>query len=135
MNASLAISPAHPAGHHGARTFLVVSLAALVLIIALTIILPLQQPIPQIDAELPEYALEKHGNDAQLAKQCLKTGEGYLFWNPQSHRFGIVCWLGDRWGIVILTSAWVVITAFVTKCARAREYMKRQGYRDLFEDK
>jgi hypothetical protein len=89
-------------------------------------------PLPQVDVPLSVHALVEHGQDAATAKQCLEGREGFLFFNPQSQRWAIVCWLGDRWGIVILTAAWAIITAYVcTKLKngkRVEEYFRRQGY-------
>lgn len=91
--------------------------------------------LPQIQVPLSEHALEKHGHDAEIAQQCLSGKEGFLFVNPATQHIAIVCWLEDRWGIVILCAlTFTVITAFV--CAKLKtkekmtEYMHRQGYQD-----
>ena len=78
-------------------------------------------------------AFAQHGDDAAAAKQCTDGQQaGYLFFNDRSQRWAVACWLGDRWGIVILTAAWLVITAYVTTklkdVERMRRYMERQGY-------
>ncbi len=93
------------------------------------------QRLPRVNAPLSQHALEKHGDDANQAKQCLSGTEGFLFFNPETKRTAIVCWLEDRggWGIVILCAlTFTVITAFVSKKLRdrqaVRDYFERQGY-------
>ncbi len=123
----IAQSPRKP-GHHTLMVLLV--LAALIGLVSL---MALQQ-LPQIQVPLSEHALEVHGSDAQQAKGCMEGRTGFLFWNPQTQRWAVWCWLGDRWGVVILTSAWLVITAFVVSklktVKRMREYMRRNGYQE-----
>ncbi len=91
--------------------------------------------LPPIDSALSAHAINEHGNDATTAKQCSDEQQpGYLFFNPDSQRWAVVCWLGDRWGIVILTATWLVITAYVTSklktLEKMRKYMQRQGYKE-----
>ncbi len=91
-------------------------------------------PLPRVDLPLPAHAVLTHGEDADQAKQCLDGRKGYLFYNPDTRRAAVVCWLGDRWGIVILCAVTMsVITAFVCKKLKDAEHMKkyfeRQGYR------
>ena len=89
-------------------------------------------PLPQLTVPIPAHALEKHNQDAVLANQCLQGPEGYLFHNPGNDRSAVVCWLGDRWGIVILDKDMKEITSWVTNklksIEKVVEYMARQGY-------
>jgi hypothetical protein len=91
--------------------------------------------LPRIQAPLSAHAVAQHGDDAAEAKKCTDGEQaGFLFFNPRSQRWAVACWLGDRWGIVILTAAWLVITAYVTtklkNVDRMRRYMERQGYEE-----
>lgn len=105
----------------------------LVVLVSLALITMIDQ-LPRMAVPLSEHAIAQHGGDAVTAKQCLDDDQltPTLFWNPTSQRWGVACWLGDRWGLIILTATWLVITAFVTTKLRSREqvsrYMKRRGY-------
>ncbi len=107
-----------------------------VLFLLSSLVLPVMiDHLPRVEGPLSEHALSEHGRDAATAKRCSDEQQpGYLFFNPDSQRWAIVCWLGDRWGIVILTATWLVITAYVTNklktLERMRRYMGRQGYQE-----
>lgn len=126
MNATLS----HP-GHSIPRTVLTVMLMAL----AAAWLPALIDRLPRVEAPLSAHAVAQHGHDASAAKKCTDGNQaGFLFFNSRSQRWAVACWLGDRWGIVILTAAWLVITAYVTTklkdAERMRKYMKRQGYEE-----
>ncbi len=122
--------------HHASRRrsswTLFILIATAVLIAALAAMV---QPLPQISAPLSEHALISHGDDAVTARQCLDGKDGWIFYNPKSGRFAFVCWLEDKWGIVILSITFSIITAFFTKQLKTidqvRRYLKRQGYEEL----
>lgn len=90
--------------------------------------------MPALEVPLSMHALERHGQDAVSAKECLQRGDALHYWNPLKSRHAVACWLEDqhRWGIVILDAALIVITAFVTNKWRKKkwldEYMNRKGY-------
>lgn len=109
-----------------------VILTAVLVIISLAVML---DHLPRAAGPVSDHAVAQHGQDAEKAAQCGSGQQaGYLFWNPQTHRWALACWLGDRWGIVILTAAWLVVTAWVTTKLKdekqMRAYMKRRGYEE-----
>ncbi len=89
--------------------------------------------LPRIHVPVSDHAVDRHGGDAALAHQCLNGDrQGYLFRNMKTKRTAVVCWLEDRWGIVILDDDMKEITAFVSDKLQSVddliEYMSRQGY-------
>ena len=117
------------------RSWMIIAALALCIVVVSQAWPVMIDHLPQVDSPLSEHAIAKHGDDASSAKKCAnEEGQGYLFFNTDSQRWAIVCWLGDRWGIVILTATWIVITAYVTSklktIERMRKYMQRQGYQE-----
>lgn len=120
----------HPGHSHSRLLLAVVLLAGASLALKVMV-----DHLPRVDSPLSQHAVTAHQGDALAAKRCLDGKQsGYLFFNPRSQRWAVACWLGDRWGIVILTAGWLVITAYVTKklkdIERMRRYMGRQGYEE-----
>jgi amino acid transporter len=117
---------------HHRRPLLILPIALLALFI-LWLGMVTMAPLPEVTDALPQHAVLRHGGDAVRAKDCLdKNHTGFVFSNPHNKRIAVACWLGDKWGIIILTGAWVVITAFITTklktAQKLKNYMHRQGY-------
>jgi hypothetical protein len=112
------------------RPILVLMLLAL---LAITVLTVMAHPLPQINVPVSPHAIAEHGADASLASLCLDGRDGYQFFNSSLGRWALVCWLGDRYGFVILDGKDMhEITAWVSDkyktFGKVVEYMIRQGY-------
>jgi hypothetical protein len=78
------------------------------------------------------HADTKHGMDAQGARQCLSDPNSHIFFNQTTKRFGVVCNIGDLWGVVIQNAQREEITAFLKNKMHSFEqvikYMQNGGY-------
>jgi hypothetical protein len=89
-------------------------------------------PLMRDVAQDISHRLKKHGAEAMTAQQCMDGRGGHLFHNPDRDRFGTVCEIDGRWGIVITDAKGNPITSFLREKSesfeRVVQYMQRQGY-------
>jgi hypothetical protein len=78
------------------------------------------------------HSLIKHGGEAEMARKCVDGRQYYSFWNPASKRWGIVCQVEDKWGVLILDEQMREITAFLKNKMKdfdqVVQYMSNAGY-------
>lgn len=106
-------------------------LALLVFIMAMAFQAVLGPALVQVGVGI-SHANLKHGGEANIARQCSDGRGGYLFHNPNTDRFGMVCQLDEGFGVVITDAAGREVTAFLknkmSRFEQVLQYMKNQGY-------
>lgn len=70
------------------------------------------------DLILKDHAESKHGSDAETARRCLTSKNKFLFFNPITNRYAVICFLDDvgKWGAVFIEKVgknFHEVTAFV----------------------
>jgi len=85
--------------------------------------------LPRLD---PMHSVAKHGTKAIIARACQSSDQTYLFFNPTTKRKGIICKIGNSWGVLILDEAGREITAFMKEKLKRFDqivrYMENAGY-------
>lgn len=109
-----------------------VSVLVLVLLGLAVLLAVLGPAMAEVSAPVVSHANERHGTEADTARQCLNGRGGHLFWNSTTNRYGVVCDLDGLFGIVILDEAGREVTAFLKnkmkRFDQVLKYMRNQGY-------
>jgi len=77
------------------------------------------------------HAVERHGNEALLARSCAQRPEA-MFFNPTTGRTALVCLVEGKFGIYVLDELGNEVTAFIKNkmqtFEQVEQYLKNAGY-------
>ena len=84
---------------------------------------------------LKTHANDRHGFDADKARNCLTDPEKTIFYNPDTNRYGVACFTDGDWAVIILDKIgrnFEEVTSFLkekmSRLDQVAKYLSNRGY-------